>query len=252
MRKTEKFRQTSLMSEEHDLTGKTARWLAGISAMTTLLLFSPFSAAFGGEETTTTTTTTIITRQDGNNSSGQNETSTSSSSSSSIIVDRGQDGGTGGLAGDIGDRVEELISSATNNASEVEMQLSGKIAGARINLDSGQVEQTLFGNWSIDISSISNASFVAEFTAGNNSAEDAHYRIGNLSLTSFQRINDHVALGGTAHVEEESEMQSWEETPVSILVISDKTIAISFEEPELDEAFGGQPVIGVATGTPAQ
>ena len=252
MRKTEKFRQTSLMSEEHDLTGKTARWLAGISVMTTLLLFSPFSAAFGGgggeETTTTTTTTTIITRQDGNNSSnGQNETSTSS-----IIVDSGQDDGTGGLAGDIGDRIEELISSVTNNTSEVDMQLSGKIAGAQINLDSGQVEQTLFGDWSMDISSINNASFVAEFTAGNNSAEDAHYRIGNLSLTSFQRINDHVALGGTVHVEEEREMQSWEETPVSILVISDKTIAISFEEPELDEAFAGQPVIGVATGTPAQ
>src|SRR5688500_13554066 len=139
MRKTEKFRQTTLMSEEHDLTGKTARWLAGISVMTTLLLFSPFSAAFGGGGEKTTTTH-IITRQDGkNNRNGQNDTSTIS-----ITVDSGQDDGTGGLAGDIGDRIEELISSVTNNTSEVDMQLSGKIAGAQINLDRGKVEQTLF------------------------------------------------------------------------------------------------------------
>lgn len=231
------------MDSECSSTGKAAKLLATASAVAALLLFSPLSAiASEGEETTTTT---IITRQEGSN----NQTETSS-----LIVDRiqGLQDSAGDLAGNIEGRIDELISSATNNTTGgdvVDMQLSGKIASARINLNSGQVEQTFFGNWSMDVSSINNASFSADFAAVNNSnVQDAHYTIGNMSLTSFQRINDHVVLGGTVDVAEEVETQSWEQTAVSILVIGNKEIAIIFEEQGLSSTLS-QPLIGISTDT---
>jgi hypothetical protein len=227
---------------------KTARYFTVIAIlMTTLSLFPPFSAIGSRDETTTSssgTTTTIVTNQD---SSSQNGTS---SSSSSITIDKTQDltqSGIGSMTEDIEERADNLISSTTTNTTPV--QLSGKIASSRFNLNNGNVEQVLFGDWSVNVRSIDDSSFVADFSArsssSSNNQEDAHYRIGNLKLTSLQTVNENIALGGTVDVTEEKGARTWGESPVTILLINDRTIAIRFEQQGLNEVFSNQPIIGV-------
>jgi hypothetical protein len=226
---------------------KTARYFTVIAILVaTLSLFPPFSAMGSRDETTTSssgTTTTIVTNQD---SSSQNGTS----SSSSITIDKTQDltqSGIGSMTENIEEHVDNLISSTTTNTTPV--QLSGKIASSRFNLNNGNVEQVLFGDWSVDVRSINDASFVADFSArsssSSNNQEDAHYRIGNLKLTSLQTVNENIALGGTVDVTEEKGARTWEESPVTILLINDRTIAIGFEQQGLNEVFSSQPIIGV-------
>ena len=227
---------------------KTARYFTVIAIlMTTLSLFPPFSAMGSRDETTTSssTTTTIVTNQDGSSQNG-----TSSSSSSSITIDKTQDltqSGIGSMTEDTEERVDKLISSTTTNTLPV--QLSGKIASSRFNLNNGNVEQVLFGDWSVNVRSIDDASFVADFSArsssSSNNQEDAHYRIGNLKLTSLQTVNENIALGGTVDVTEEKGARTWGESPVTILLINDRTIAIGFEQQGLNEVFSSQPIIGV-------
>jgi hypothetical protein len=232
-----------------NMATKNARYFTVIAMLMTLLLFPPFSA-MGRQETTTNsrTTTTIVTNQDG---SSENETSSSSSSS---IIDKTQDltqSGIGSMAENIGERVDKLISSTTTNTTPV--QLSGKIASSRINLNNGNVEQVLFGDWSVNVRSIDDASFVADFSAhssnSSNNQEDAHYRIGNLKLTSLQRTNENIALGGTVDVAEEKGARTWEESPVTILLINDRAIVIRFEQQGLNEVFSNQPIIGVVVAS---
>jgi hypothetical protein len=233
---------------EHSVATKTARYFTVIAIlMTTLSLFPPFSAIGSRDETTTSssgTTTTIVTNQD---SSSQNGTS---SSSSSITIDKTQDltqSGIGSMTENIEEHVDNLISSTTTNTTPV--QLSGKIASSRFNLNNGNVEQVLFGDWSVNVRSIDDSSFVADFSArsssSSNNQEDAHYRIGNLKLTSLQTVNENIALGGTVDVTEEKGARTWGESPVTILLINDRTIAIRFEQQGLNEVFSNQPIIGV-------
>ncbi len=206
-----------MISRCRDSICKTLSHITVTSIVIVLLAFSSYSAA---EPSTQTATSTIITRQD------NNQTGTSS----------------------IGDRIDDLISSAINNTAAGDgiddMDLSGSIASARFDLNSGEVEQTLFGNWSSEIRSISNSTFEADFRNGTGGA---HYVIGNLTLSSFQRINDHIALGGTVDVAEQTEAQSWQDAAVSILIIVSRALAISFEDPQLNEIFSNQPIMGVVS-----
>jgi hypothetical protein len=220
-----------------ETTGRIFHWCLIIVTVIALMLSS--SSAVGEQ-----TTTTIITKQ---SDSSQNGTS-------GVIIDKNQDSaqdGISGTAGDIEARIEDLISSAANITSDIDMQLSGKIASSVMNIDDGNIERSFFGDWSADVRSINNASFVAEFDVMNNSSVEGHYRIDNLTLSSLQRVNENVVLGGTVDVTEEREEQSWEQSPVTILVLDNKVLVISFKASELDEVFSGQPVIGIvanATG----
>lgn len=210
---------------------KTTRYFTVIAIlMTTLSLFSPFSAMASRGETTTsssgTTTTTIVTNQDASSENG--------TSSSSSIIDKTQDLtqiGIGSMAEDIEEGVDKLISSTTTNTT-TPVQLSGKIASSRINLNNGNVEQVLFGDWSVNVRSFDDSSFAADFSArssnSSNNEEDAHYRIDNLKLTSIQRQNENIALGGTVDVTEEKGARTWAESPVTILLVNDRAIVIRF------------------------
>jgi hypothetical protein len=230
-----------------NMATKTTRYFTVIAIlMTTLSLFSPFSAMASRGETTTsssgTTTTTIVTNQDASSENG---------TSSSSIIDKTQDltqSGIGSMAEDIEEGVDKLISSTTTNTT-TPVQLSGKIASSRINLNNGNVEQVLFGDWSVNVRSFDDSSFAADFSArssnSSNNEEDAHYRIGNLKLTSIQRQNENIALGGTVDVTEEKGARTWGESPVTILLVNDRAIVIRFEQQELNEVFSNQPIIGV-------
>jgi hypothetical protein len=231
-----------------NMVTKTIRYFTVIAIlMTTLSLFSPFSAMASSGETTTsssgTTTTTIVTNQDASSENG--------TSSSSSIIDKTQDltqSGIGSMAEDIEEGVDKLISSTTTNTT-TPVQLSGKIASSRINLNNGNVEQVLFGDWSVNVRSFDDSSFAADFSArssnSSNNEEDAHYRIDNLKLTSIQRQNENIALGGTVDVTEEKGARTWGESPVTILLVNDRAIVIRFEQQELNEVFSNQPIIGV-------
>jgi hypothetical protein len=251
-----------------NMATKTARYFTVIALlMMTLSLFPPFSAMGSREEATTSScstattsscsTATIVTNQDGSSENGTStssssggSSSSSSGSSSSSIIDKTQDLTQGGIesrAEEIEERVDELTSSTTSNTTPV--QLSGKIASPRINLNNGNVEQVLFGDWSVNVRSIGDASFAADFSArsssnSSNNEEDAHYRIGNLKLNTLSRANENIAVGGTVDVTEEKGARTWEKSPVTILLINN-TIVIGFEQQELNEVFSSQPIIGV-------
>ena len=225
---------------------KTTRYFTVIAIlMTTLSLFSPFSAMASSGETTTsssgTTTTTIVTNQDASSENGM-----------SSIIDKTQDltqSGIGSMVEDTEEGVDNLISSTTTNTT-TPVQLSGKIASSRINLNNGNVEQVLFGDWSVNVRSFGDSSFAADFSArssnSSNNEEGAHYRIDNLKLNSIQRQNENIALGGTVDVTEEKGARTWAETPVTILLVNDSAMVIRFEQQELNEVFSNQPIIGVA------
>jgi hypothetical protein len=248
-----------------NMATKTARYFTVIAIlMTTLSLFPPFSAMGSREEANTSSgaTTTIVTNQNGSNENGTSSCSSSSisssgsiSSSSSSISDGTQDLTQGGIesrAEEIEERVDELISCATNTTNTTPVQLSGKIASSRINLINGNVEQVLFGDWSVNVRSIGDASFVADFSARNSSSnnqEDAHYRIGNLKLNTLSRANENIALGGTVDVTEEKGARTWEESPVTILLINNRAMVIGFEQQELNEVFSSQPIIGAVAAS---
>jgi hypothetical protein len=229
-----------------NMATKTTRYFTVIAIlMTTLSLFSPFSAMASSGETTTsssgTTITTIVTNQDASSENGM----------SSSIIDKTQDltqSGIGSMAEDIEEGVDKLISSTTTDTT-TPVQLSGKIASSRINLNNGNVEQVLFGDWSVNVRSFDDSSFAADFSArssnSSNNEEDAHYRIDNLKLTSIQRQNENIALGGTVDVTEEKGARTWGESPVTILLVNDRAIVIRFEQQELNEVFSNQPIIGV-------
>jgi hypothetical protein len=208
---------------------KTARYFTVIAILMTLSLIPAFSAM--GTTTSSDSTATIVTNQDGSSENG----TSSCSSSGGISSCSSSSGG---------------ISSSTTNTTPV--QLSGKIASPRINLNNGNVEQVLFGDWSVDVRSIDDSSFVADFSArssSSNNQEDAHFRIGNLKLTSFARSNENIALGGTVDVSEEKGARTWGESPVTIQLINDRTIVISFEQQELNQVFSSQPIIGVVVAS---
>jgi hypothetical protein len=236
-----------------NMATKTTRYFTVIAIlMTTLSLFSPFSAMASRWETTTsssgTTTTTMVTNQDASSENGM-------SSSSTSIIDKTQDltqSGIGSMAEDIEEGVDKLISSTTTNTT-TPVQLSGKIASSRINLNNGNVEQVLFGDWSVNVRSFDDSSFAADFSArssnSSNNEEDAHYRIDNLKLTSIQRQNENIALGGSVDVTEEKGARTWGESPVTILLVNDRAIVIRFEQQELNEVFSNQPIIGVVVAS---
>jgi hypothetical protein len=244
-----------------NMATKTARYFTVIAIlMTTLSLFPPFAAMGSREEANTSsgTTTTIVTNQNGSNENGTSSCSSSSSSSSSgSISDETQDLRQGGIesrAEEIQERVDELISCTTNTTNTTPVQLSGKIASPRINLNNGNVEQVLFGDWSVNVRSIGDASFVADFSArsssnSSNNQEDAHYRIGNLKLNTLSRANENIALGGTVDVTEEKGARTWEKSPVTILLINNRAIVITFEQQGLNEVFSSQPIIGAVAAS---
>jgi hypothetical protein len=252
-----------------NMATKTTRYFTVIAIlMTALSLFSPFSAMGSRDETATssssTTTSTIVTNQDGSSENGTSSSSSSSSITNGITQDSTQSAtgngitqdstqsATGSMAEDIEELVNKSISSTTTNT--IPVQLSGKIASSRFNLNNGNVEQVLFGDWSVNVRSIDDSSFAADFSArsssSSNNQEDAHYRIGNLKLTSLQTVNENIALGGTVDVTEEKGARTWGESPVTILLINDRAIAIRFEQQELNEVFSSQPIMGVVAAAP--
>jgi hypothetical protein len=219
---------------------KTARYFTVIAILvTTLSLFPPFSAMASRDETSTSssTTNTIVTNQDSSSENGASSSSSNINSNSNSNTQTQSQTATQTANGN-------SISSTTTNT--IPVQLSGKIASSRFNLNNGNVEQVLFGDWSVNVRSIDDASFVADFSArSSNNQEDAHYRIGNLKLTSLQTVNENIALGGTVDVTEEKGARTWGESPVTILLINDRAMVIRFEQQELNEVFSSQPIVGV-------
>ncbi|MEW6604075.1 MAG: hypothetical protein AB1351_05230 [Thermoproteota archaeon] len=221
------------------MRGHDAVYIFNLLVAGALVVFLPVSSSAAVEEATNSTTTTIITSQ-----------RTSSQNGTSIIIDNSDPAENDTLSRikdriDVQKRIDDLIASVTNNTGGriADMRLSGNIASAHFNLNSGQVEQTFFGNWSLQVRSINNASFEADFDGTGG----MHYRIDNFAMNSFQLVNDHVALGGTANVSESSQNQTWANASVSIVIVNGRGLSISFGEPELDEAFSSQPVYGVVS-----
>jgi hypothetical protein len=92
-----------------------------------------------------------------------------------------------------------------------------------------------------------------------NSSSDSEttFKIEDLKVTSFQKINDNSILSGTTKVlsygpsAEEAigndTNHSWNNVKTTISVIENKTVLITFDKSEtnLNEIFDSQPIIGM-------
>ena len=178
-----------------------------------------------------------------------------------------------------------IISSSATNIPK--MDLAGKIASSQFNLQSGQIEATLFGNWSMHVESFSNTSLSADFalhiispaaSANGESTRDeaqTQFHINNLKINSFQQTsgnsngNDVLSLRGTADLNSASESRqarSLHDVPISITIIQNKIMIITFDTKEgaatTNETgnstgaadlslrvFDNLPIIGITTST---
>jgi hypothetical protein len=159
------------------------------------------------------------------NSNSDSSTVIRQSSSSSTIVNNST--------------ISSRVQSSTGNL-QIDQDLSGKIASSVINLTSGDIEGTLFGDWSLN-----STGFAADFTHtpvdGGNVTE---YEMAGSQLHSIQEVNDSLAMLGTIDVTSNS-TTAIQDAPVAIM-IHDGTLVIGFERgTEASELFGGIPIIGI-------
>jgi hypothetical protein len=138
----------------------------------------------------------------------------------------------------------ESSSSTSGAGLDEDPQLSGKIAGSQLNLTTGSVESVYFGDWALE-SARGEAYFEANFTRtlqADNSTVD--YQIGNITVTSVQKVNDSLFLSGSADISSNATLAA---APVTVMVIDNKLVAISFGDSQAAAPFGGMPVTGVVS-----
>ena len=143
-------------------------------------------------------------------------------------------------------RIESSSSSGGVGLDE-DLQLSGKIASSQLNLTTGSVEAVLFGDWTLE-STGGEASFEANFTqtlTTDNSTVD--YGISNITVTSVQKVNDSLFLSGSADVASSNATLAATRASVTVMVIDNGLMAISFGDSQAGSLFGGMPVTGVVS-----
>ena len=149
---------------------------------------------------------------------------------------------------------------AITNNSLSNVNLSGKVASAIMDLANQNVTTLLFGNWSLSSNSANGTTFFTAFTmhqlANTTINPDTTFKIENLKANSFQKINNNIVLSGTTNVSsapskvegtENTTKHSWNNAKTTISVIANKTLLITFDKSEttLNEIFNSQPIIGM-------
>jgi hypothetical protein len=155
----------------------------------------------------------------------------------------------------------DFASVSANSNSISNINLCGKIASSVFNFTNGNLTMLLLGNWSLSTDPSNGTSFSSTFTMHHleNSSSDSEttFKIEDLKVTSFQKINDNSILSGTTKVlsygpsAEEAigndTNHSWNNVKTTISVIENKTVLITFDKSEtnLNEIFDSQPIIGM-------
>lgn len=224
-----------------------------------------------------------------NNILAQNITNNANNIITSIIGKSGSLGGfrvnaTQNQFGAVNNITTSIIGNTMTNVPK--MTLSGKIASAQFNLQTGSVEATLFGNWSLNAGSFSNTNLTADFvlrnTSNSNNSNGAatnnnsisgqiqEFHINGLKIDSFQQTNGNndsiQSLRGTTNLtatggSQADQTKLVEGIPISITIIQNKMIIINFDSSgqtgnqnslmnaALLHIFDRLPIIGIVTMT---
>ena len=223
-----------------------------------------------------------------NNILAQNITNNANNIITNIIGKAGSLGGfrvnaTQNQFGAVNNITTSIIGNTITNVPK--MTLSGKIASAQFNLQTGSVEATLFGNWSLHSRSFSNTNLTADFVmrntsnannnngvATNNSTggQIQEFRISGLKINSFQQTNGNnntiLSLRGITNLttiagSQSAQTKSIEGVPISITIIQNKMIIFNFDssgqtgnqnsaaDAALLRIFDRLPIIGIVTMT---
>jgi hypothetical protein len=179
-------------------------------------------------------------------------------------------------------RIGDVIFDNNNMAN---INLSGKVASSHVDLTDGSVKAVIFGDWSLNAQSINTADFYADFTiqnASTNSLDEnmgrvqreeetnqtnamiIHFKVRDLRLNSFQKINEDLSVKGTTNIMATKSSLSpagsnnnplasehlpryWNDVKTTITVIEKRVIIITFDksEQQMNKIFGNLPIIGI-------
>jgi hypothetical protein len=171
----------------------------------------------------------------------------------------------------------------------LDINLSGKVASSHVDLTDGSVKAVIFGDWSMNAQSVDTADFYADFTIHNATANSLdenmgrvqrgeeetnqtkmrmiiRFKVHDLRLTSFQKINEDLSVRGTTNIiatksslspagnnnnvlasESEYLPRYWNDVKTTITIIQNRIMIITFDksEQQMNKIFGNLPIIGI-------
>jgi hypothetical protein len=110
---------------------------------------------------------------------------------------------------------------------------SGKIKTADLNLNSGQIQRTFFGDWRLNIQN-QKLNFTASFTMNDHSKNISPYefRMGNVQVKSMQITNDNLRLGMTLDISRQpssgGKITTLSKIPSALSLIDNKVLVVTF------------------------
>jgi len=200
---------------------------------------------------------------------GDGNSSSSNSGDSSTANTLGNDirGMVGNLLQkDLGNTIQKSVHSTVAASTDINKMYSGKIASSQINLQTGNVERVLFGDWSLDAKTAKEPKFSAKFsirssiegskdpaTASTTSTKlmtVGSYTLTNLKVNSIQKTNDDTTLRGTVDVSKHgASSTSWVGVPVTTSITNHNTVfTITFDKGSpVSKVFQNIPITGMVT-----
>lgn len=201
------------------------------------------------------------------NSSGSSNSGDSSSTANTLGND------ISGIVGnllqkDLGNTIQKSVHSTVAASTDINKMYSGKIASSQINLQTGNVERVLFGDWSLDAKTAKEPKFSAKFsirssvegskdpaTASTTSTKlmtVGSYTLTNLKVNSIQKTNDDTTLRGTVDVSKHgASSTSWVGVPVTTSITNHNTVfTITFDKDSpVSKVFQNIPITGMVTSS---
>jgi hypothetical protein len=216
---------------------------------------------------TSNTGDTIAATGTGDGSTGGSNSGGSSSTANSLGNDiRGMVGNL--LQKDLGNTIQKSVHSTVAASTDINKMYSGKIASSQINLQTGNVERVLFGDWSLDAKTAKDPKFSAKFsirssvegskdpattpTASSKLMTVGSYTLSNLKVNSIQKTNDDTTLRGTVDVSKHgASSTSWVGVPVTASITNHNTVfTITFDKGSpVSKVFQNIPITGMVTSS---
>jgi hypothetical protein len=155
--------------------------------------------------------------------------------------------------------IQGLLEDLSNIASPTNAEVSGKIASSGINLNNGNVEKVLYGNWSLNAqqsnSSILRVNFdVMNYSNGvprKNSPVES-FTIGNLTVNSMQQSNGNTEIGGSVDVSQQEgqrQQHTWNDVGARLSLEYNVFVLTLDDASEPGQIFAHSPIIGFITPT---
>lgn len=124
-------------------------------------------------------------------------------------------------------------SSGAFNFDGHNVDYSGKITTAEFNLNSGQIQRTFIGDWSLNIQN-QKLNFTASFTMNDHGKNTSPYefRMDNVQVNSMQMTNDNLRLGMILDISRKSTLggniTTLSNISTALSLIDNKVLVVTF------------------------